>query len=920
MKRLITLLFLALAAFTFKASAQTGTACNAAFSFTITAGNTVHFIPAMIGDSNATLQSHHSWFFGDNTPSSSLVDPTHVYPNCNTSYTVKHYFWKTTPNGVICSDTVTQVIFIQCPTTPTCNAAFTQTISGQNVHFIPAMPGDSGLTATTHHNWLFGDGQSSTAIDPTHFYANCNTTYTVRHIFWRTGTNSTALLCSDTVYHTVYVACPVTCNIQANFTWHPDSLQSNKIWFTNTTLNLAATDSVRWNFGDGSVSYDMNPNHIYTQPGTYNVCLRIQRIIPGSTAPCVSEICKLVTVTVPCNLQAYFTWHADSLQFNKIYFQNQTVNFLSSDSIRWTFGDGTVSYDVNPTHIYAAAGTYTVCLRVKRNFNTAGTAPCVSEICKTVVVQAPTSCNLHANFTWAPDPLHPTKIHFTNTSTPVDPTDSTRWTFGDGTVSYDFNPVHTYTTPGTYTVCLREKKNFTTPGATPCVSEICKTIVVTEPCTLTVDFSWHPDSLQSNKIWFTNLSTPLSSTDSIKWTFGDGSSATSVNADHVYTQGGTYTVCLRVKKANNAIGTVACVREICKTITVVMPCSFTPSFTWALDSVNKKKVYFTNTTLVPTATSSATWSFGDGTTAAGWNAVHEYAQPGRYYVCLRIESGPNCVKYKCDSILVPAPEPPCSDLAKFTYQQSTADYLKFKFIPTYQNSSYLYIWSFGDGTGSNTMIAEHRYAQPGVYNACLTVFRNNTCVSTVCKEIRINPQIICDSIHVSYVYQHDPYIVNKYYFYAVSNFPLLQQRWTFKRISPTPAPLPVVLYQNNPVYVFPDTGWYNVCLRAITLGGCVKEYCSNIHITQVSNTTACQLQAYPNPANSIVNVNVQLSAPEMIHAYVYNSLNILVKEKHQQGVTGNNVVSIEVGSLVPGWYTIKLIYGNKTCYARFQKI
>jgi len=58
----------------------------------------------------------------------------------------------------------------------------------------------------------------------------------------------------------------------------------------------------------------------------------------------------------------------------------------------------------------------------------------------------------------------------------------------------------------------------------------------------------------------------------------------------------------------------------------------------------------------------------------------------------------------------------------------------------------------------------------------------------------------------------------------------------------------------------------------------------------------------------------------MIHAYVYNSTNVLVREKHQQGVTGNNLVTINVNDLPSGMYTIKFIYGNRTCYARFQKL
>lgn len=915
MKRLITLLILALSAFTFKVTAQTGTTCNAGFNFTVSAATTVQFVPVMAGDSVGTAIGHHSWYFGDGTPAATNINPVHVYANCGV-YTVKHYFWKTTPNGVtICSDSATKVVTLQCPTSASCNAQFTNTISGNTAHFTPAMGVDSTPGIATIHTWIFGDGSNSNAVDPTHTYANCGS-YSVKHIIKKYATPNTANpVCVDSVIKTLVIQCPTSCNIHAAYSFYRDSIQTNKVYFTNLSTPTSDVHFVKWTFGDGTTSTDYNAVHTYANSGAYTVCLEVKR---DSAGTCKDDTCMIVQVQVPtaCNLQANYYWFADSLQYNKIHFINTTVNIAPGDSIKWTFGDGMVSYDLNPIHIYSTPGTYTACLTIKRP-TLAGSAPCASYTCKTIVVVTP--CTLVADFTWQADPLHPTKIYFTNTSVPLSATDSIRWTFGDGSSSFDVNAVHTYNVAGIYTVCLRVKKNNPNTSAAPCVREICKTVVVSTPCNFTIDFSWHADSVQANKIHFTNLTSPLSSTDSIRWTFGDGSSSLDVNPTHLYANPGTYTVCLRVKK-NNTVGTTPCVKETCKTITVTSPCNFQAIFTWHADSINHKKIYFLNQTIVPTATASANWSFGDGTTASGWNAVHEYAQPGRYYVCLRVESGPNCVRYTCDSITVSGNEPPCNDLAKFSMQAFSNDYLKYKFIPNYQNPSYLYVWSFGDGTGSNSMIAEHRYNQPGLYNVCLTVFRNNTCVSTVCKELRIYPQLNCDSIHVTYTSVRDAYVPNKYYFYAISNFPLLQQRWTFTRISPLPAPAAVVLYQNNPVYVFPDTGVYQVCLRAITLGGCVKEYCNTIHVEHVLSTNTCMLQAYPNPTSNEIHVNVVLTAPEMIHAYVYNALNVLVREKHQPGVIGNNVVAIDVASLVPGWYTIKLIYGNRTCYARFQKI
>ena len=159
---------------------------------------------------------------------------------------------------------------------------------------------------------------------------------------------------------------------------------------------------------------------------------------------------------------------------------------------------------------------------------------------------------------------------------------------------------------------------------------------------------------------------------------------------------------------------------------------------------------------------------------------------------------------------------------------------------------------------------------------------------------------------------------NKIQFFAHATLPILDQVWYIYKLNGTVALPPVILHQNDPVYIFQDTGYYRVCLKATLQGGCVKEYCNYIRIEQVS--PVCLLQVFPNPATVAVNVIVTLTQPEMIHAYVYNSLNVLVMQYNQQGNTGANTVTFNVGQLTAGQYTIKLVYGNSVCYGIFQKL
>jgi hypothetical protein len=159
---------------------------------------------------------------------------------------------------------------------------------------------------------------------------------------------------------------------------------------------------------------------------------------------------------------------------------------------------------------------------------------------------------------------------------------------------------------------------------------------------------------------------------------------------------------------------------------------------------------------------------------------------------------------------------------------------------------------------------------------------------------------------------------NKLFFFATSNAPVYDQYWTFDKANDTTAA--VGIYQNNPVYVFPDTGVYNVCVRAAFSTGCIKEYCNNVHIYSTSVPSQCVVNSYPNPAHDYVSFNVQLDAAGPILSTVYNISGTALLQYTQQGLAGNNLITLNVQNLATGFYTVRIMYGGRVCYTRFQKI
>jgi hypothetical protein len=110
---------------------------------------------------------------------------------------------------------------------------------------------------------------------------------------------------------------------------------------------------------------------------------------------------------------------------------------------------------------------------------------------------------------------------------------------------------------------------------------------------------------------------------------------------------------------------------------------------------------------------------------------------------------------------------------------------------------------------------------------------------------------------VKYEYQRLNSVGNVIQFKAVSNQPMLSQRWTIQRNNGT---TPVVINANNPTYTITQPGLYKVCLRALTLNGCVKEYCDTIRIGEMPNT--CSLQVTPNPATTQIYFRLELKAAQ----------------------------------------------------------
>ena len=621
--------------------------------------------------STGTTPMNYLWEFGDGATSTEQ-NPSHNYISRGL-YTVK-----LTVTNAYGSSSKTKENYIAIGLAPKADFSADPTTGNQPLAVAFT---DRSTGHPTSWNWNFGDGKESTEQNPVHTY-------------WTSG-EFTVTLTASNQYGTsdiskayfIHVIPP----LKAKFVADPKAGKVPLV-VKFTDMSTGNPESWQWDFGDGSTSTQANPIHAYTTPGAYHVNLTVTRGINSD-----SSTQTLVAGGVPAS---DFVADSTTVSVNTpVHFTDKTLN--SPTSWSWNFGDGATSTEQNPTHAYPVKGIYTVSLtatnndgtdtEIKTNYITVGVAPIADFITQIPPYQQGTRIQY---------------VRFIDRST-GNPA-SWIWDFGDGQTSTDqYPPLHLYNIDGTYTVSLTVKNIF---GKNTMV----KSGLITVQQGPVVDFKADRTRAGVDQwIRFTDLST-FNPTD-WKWDFGDGSSGTGQNPDHVYHQPGSYDVTLVASDAFTSI------RHTKKDyITIVN----TPQADFIADKTKGITPFTVNFRDISTGKPTTwNWNFGDGATSTDQNPTHIYTTKGTavtntYTVTLTVTNpnGQDTVK-KTDYITVTQ-----TPIAEFTVDSRQG---KAPFIVNFRDLSAgnptLWSWEFGDGTGSSEQNPAHTYPFEGSYDVRLTV-------------------------------------------------------------------------------------------------------------------------------------------------------------------------------------------------------
>ncbi len=685
--------------------------------------------PFVVSFTNYTYNGNkYYWLFGDGA-TDTLVNPTHTFNGIyllDTSYTVKMV--SKSINGCMV-DTAIRVITVRGKPIADFSANNLSGCTPTSIQFLNNSQG--GISSA----WNFGDGATSSAINPLHTFinnTNKDTVYNVRMIV------NSALGCKDTIIKqvTIYPR-PL-----ANFTMsRPDSCGPFLVSLINTSVNgnnlPTSVMSFKWDFGNGITSVTKDNLVSFASAFANDTIYKI-KLIAYSNNGCSDTIIK--TVTVHPKGKANFTVsRTDSCGPFKVTFTNTSVNGnglpISAMSFKWNFGNGIISSAKDTAILYTSSLTkdtiYDVRLISYSNYG------CSDTMIKQIrVYPKPKSAFIMSDTAICSSGT----VQFTNTSYPND-TGSINimtfyWDFGNGKTSVNRNETVYFNgsriQDTTYAVKLVA---YSEHG---CIDSSVQYVKV------------HPKPLDSFTVVPSNgcynfpvlFSNYTTNGKNYYWNFGDGATDTAKKVIHYYSNTGYAPVYYIAKMVSTSA--YGCQGDTVSKQIEVKPKPLADFMTSPDSGCSPLRVQFLNMSIGAT---SYLWDFADGTTSTQINPVHYFYRDTIFNITLISTSQAGCTDTARHTVkVVPFP---IAVINPSNASGCTPLNVKFNNNTT---GAVRYEWYFGDGYTDTATSPSHTYVNNlsinKDYNVMMLAFNSSGCIDTIRYPISVFPRPISNFTYI----------------------------------------------------------------------------------------------------------------------------------------------------------------------------
>ena len=457
--------------------------------------------------------SQITWSFGDDANDANTQMVSHVYSNeSNNTQIFTLSAIGVSEYGCVATDTLEVSVL---------NGAVASVASSGN----GCAPLNTTFTNTSEnasdYSWDFSDGDISSDFEPVHTFDNTSEnleTFSIELIaIAENGCNDTTV-----VQVTVYP------EMLAQFNSPQASCTPFEVVFTNESSGNATFE---WTFGDGDLSTELNPIHIFDNENTGDDETFSVELTATSEYGCSNTATSEIAVFATPVVSFHVTPITQTFPNTTVAIENLSTSG-SSSSVLWNFGDGNVGTNENPgEHTYDTWGVFSISVIISNEY-------CSDDGIETINILSPTP---ELAFTGRGEGCAPFTVDFTNLSLYAN---NYHWDFGDGTTVFSENATHSFNEAGTYNITL---KAFSYEGVL--VEETQYASVTVFPRAQS-DFSLFPTEVfaPGEPIQFYNLSTDA---DEFVWYFGNGETSSDENPTYEYTNAGNYNVTLT---ANNEWG------------------------------------------------------------------------------------------------------------------------------------------------------------------------------------------------------------------------------------------------------------------------------------------------------------------------------------------------------------------------------
>jgi PKD repeat protein len=323
--------------------------CNAGFTHTVGPNGQVFFTSTSLP---ASVTTQYQWSFGNGNIFNSVGNPT-----ASTSYSANGVYpvtltFSTAPcsGSVVINVTVTSII------TPTCLIKPDFSVTYDSLGSVSFSNLTTGILPGGTYTWNFGDNTTSTQHSPAHTYT-ANGPYTVT-LFAQDS------ICSADTVHFIGVT---TNTCYPALITHTVSNSGVATFSSAYGSNLPGA-SYFWDFGDGYTGTGGVTTHTYQNGGTHYVTHWISHF----NGWCSDSITQAVNITgVACTANAGFTVLPSMVPQYWVAIPYYPWNVTAAT---WSWGDGSSSNSMYPSHTYSTAGNYNICLTVTASCGNTATA------------------------------------------------------------------------------------------------------------------------------------------------------------------------------------------------------------------------------------------------------------------------------------------------------------------------------------------------------------------------------------------------------------------------------------------------------------------------------------------------------------------------------------------------------------------